>query len=208
MNVMPVTISPESSVLGRGTELECEVVRQLLPTDLQALLERASAPLDSKSSLLGKVRHAHHRLAMLVVQGLDTVEISFITGYSTNYINGLRRDPTFSELLDYYAIERDKVFVDTLERMKQIGVTVLDELQSRLAEGPEKWSNREMMEMAEMMLLRPIASHQTGQSPAGSGVVVNVKFVQSSTSGSVPVEANDEAGLIIDHRAADQEIPL
>jgi hypothetical protein len=121
----------------------------------------------------------------LLVQGRSDAEVALITGYSPNRIWMLRNDPTFKELMAGYQQIRNQVFVDTLERMRVLGLSTLDELQERLEASPEKWSNRELMEMADLMLVKPriaTSSDLTGSGGVNrSGVNVTVQFVKSET---------------------------
>ena len=75
-------------------------------------------------------------------------------------------------------------------RMRDLGIASIEELQSRLDEKPEDWSRRELMELAELMLVKPMAASQRspGQGgAAGAGVAINVKFVNSPNSSALPV---------------------
>jgi hypothetical protein len=141
-----------------------------------------------------QLRASHHQLAELLSQGRPDTEVALITGYSLSRISILKRDPTFQELLANYATMRQKVFVDTLERMRILGLSSLDELQERLETAPERWSNRELMEMAELMLVKPTNKGPMG--PGGpsvnAGVQVNVQFVESHTP---PLVIEGKAGL-------------
>ena len=169
--------------------LICEVVRGLTSEDLGDLMN--PPPVEAPAQRIKRVHHQHHQLARLLAQGIADVEASFMTGYSQSYISTIKNhDPAFRELMAYYASEREAIFVETVERMKGLGLRTLDELQARLEEDPERWSNRELMELADLTLVRPmkVGSGQFGGqggagAGGGAGVVVNVKFVQP---GEVP----------------------
>lgn len=169
--------------------LSVEVVRSLGPADIPALrvrgeVQKSTLPAQSLASL----RYGHHSLAKALAEGKAQVEASLLTGYSQAYISSLKNDPAFKELLAYYASQREAIFVDTLERMKTLGIMALEELQERLSNEPAKFSNREAMEMAELMLLKPLTAKgaSAGQGPSpGGGVSVTVNFVQ--TEGAKPV---------------------
>lgn len=175
------------------SDLTIEIVRSLTESDLPKLV--SPDPLHSKPIPIQQLRSSHHQLAQLLAQGRPDNEVALITGYSPSRISILRSDPTFSELLASYQSIREKVFVDTLERMKVLGLSTLDELQERLEAEPHKWSNRELMEMADLMLVKPKLPTPMGQSSAlggvaiatsGSpnsavGVAINVQFVKSDT---------------------------
>jgi len=170
--------------------IEIELVRALTPADATEIASRP--PSATSRDPLKRIRHSHHQLAQLLAQGREQAEIALVTGYSPGYITVIKQDPTFAELIAYYSTERKAIFVDTLERMKSLGITVMEELQQRITDEPEKWSNREMMEFAKLLLIEPerkTAGFQSG-GPNGPGVSVTVNFV------SPP--ARDEAGLVIE----------
>jgi hypothetical protein len=162
----------------RKGPLEIEILRPLVEEDLPLLI--SPPPVKAPPSSILSIRHSHHQLAQLLARGDCTqTEAALITGYSLSYISILKTDPAFAELLSQYQEERKEIFVDVLERMKVLGLSTLDELQRRLEEMPEGWSRRELMEMAELMLVKP---HQGRASAAGApapAVSVNVKFVQA-----------------------------
>lgn len=178
---------------GRGSKspqsLEIEIVRGLTEQDLPLLVNPPS--VGSVAPTVQALRASHHQLAQLLARGMSETEASLITGYSLSRVSILKSDPTFAELLANYQANRELVFADTLERMRILGLSTLDELQDRLETDVARWSNRELMEMAELMLVKPRIATPMGQASAlggsatgsstGSGVVVNVKFVSSDT---------------------------
>lgn len=159
-----------------------EILREITKSDLPALSGRTVAA-PQKLNDLKNIAYTHHRVAQLLVKGIDEGEVAAITGYTQSRISFFKQDPAFCELLAYYATQREAVFVDTLERMKALGINALEELQRRLEEYPGKWANREIMEMAELMLLKPNLGKyaRQGQGGGSGGVTVNVKFVNSNS---------------------------
>jgi hypothetical protein len=172
-------------------ELVIEVVRSLSETDVAKLA--SPDPLNSKPIPIQALRASHHQLAQLLAQGRPDSEIALLTGYSPSRISILKSDPTFQQLMSGYQDIRAAVFVDTLERMKVLGLSTLDELQERLEAEPQKWSNRELMEMADLMLVKPRVATPMGQASALGGglytsnsnstvgVAIQVQFVKSDT---------------------------
>jgi len=158
-----------------------EVERALVPSDL-ASLEAGDSPAASpaQGGIL-HIRYAHHQLArLLVTEGAALAEISLLTGYSPAYISNLKNDPAFKELLAHYEAQKELKFIDVLDRMKTLGLSVLDELQRRLEADPEGFKKSELMSLADLTLLRSRAGvgSSGGDSPAGnSPVQVNVSFV-------------------------------
>jgi hypothetical protein len=169
-------------------DLFIEIVRPLTSDDLPALLSPTS--LGTTPIQLQRLRTSHHQLAQLLAQGRTEAEASLITGYSNSRISILKSDPTFAELLASYTAMRTEIFSDTLERMKVLGLSSLDELQERLESDPSKWTNRELMEMADMLLVRPRIATPMGQggvlnaggpNASATGITLQVQFVQSTT---------------------------
>src|SRR5215467_9971502 len=182
---------------GRGgraaRRVNWEVVRTLrVPDDLPLLSERH--PKRASQQTLKHIRNSHHQLARLMATGVDQEEISLITGYSPAYISRIKNDPTFEALVDYYDKQRDEIFVDVVERMKTLGLSTLDELQRRLDDEPDEWYRRELMEMAELMLVKPAAARTPLHTTATiAPVSVNVKFVTAQPREPLAIE-----GIIVD----------
>ena len=162
--------------------LSYEIIRPLVESDMSVILNppkqaaRPEKPLET-------LRHAHHRLAECLAQGMGTSEAAIVTGYSPGYISNIRGNPAFEDLIAHYSEVRQQVFVDTLERMKQLGITVLEELQEQLTLAPEKWSRRELMEFAELLLVKGANAQRpqtAGGAGGGSGVNVSVSFVTAT----------------------------
>lgn len=168
-----------------------QVVRTLrLPDDLPLLFEKRP----TRRRNLKQVRHSHHQLARLLATGVPHEEASLITGYSPTYISVIKDDPTFVGLIDYYDTQREQIFVDVIERMRTLGLSTLDELQHRLDEEPDEWSRRELMEMAELMLVKPAAARTPLQvTAAAAPVAVNIRFVTAQHDEPKQVE-----GIVID----------
>jgi len=163
-------------------DLTFEVIRSLTAEDMAEL--ETPSPLGSQPLPIQQLRASHHQLAQLLAQGRPDQEVSLITGYSPSRISILKKDPTFQELLASYREIREQVFADTLERMRVLGLSTLDELQERLESSPERWSNRELMEMADLMLVKPQRAQQGlsgGTASGASPVSINVQFVESKT---------------------------
>ena len=129
-----------------------------------------------------RVNHTRHLAAQLMASGtVSQVEVSRRTGYTPTYISKIKKDPEFQKLLAYYEGQVEQKYVDGLERMQVLGLAVLDELQARLEADPEGWTKRELMELAELLLIKQRApSDRREMSP--SGVRVNVQFVTAESS--------------------------
>ena len=164
-------------------------VRPLTPEDIPTLSAQTTQ-IAPAGSPIARIKHAHHSLARRIALGESPTVISAATGYSPGYISTIQRDPAFIELLSYYTTQAEQIFVDVAERMRDLGIASIEELQSRLDEKPEEWSRRELMELAELMLVKPLAAAgkfgQNGGSTS-SGIAISVKFVNSPAVSTLPV---------------------
>lgn len=173
--------SPGPITRGEAPEggLLVELVRDLDIGDIPALKQK---PLSENSALvpsLMSIRSAHHGLAQMLAKGDPIEKVSLFTGYSASYISRLQKDPTFRELLSYYATEREQVFIDAMKRLSDLGITAIEELQDRLATAPEGFTNREIMELTELALLKGKGTGNSGSNSNSPNVAVTVSFVSA-----------------------------
>lgn len=158
---------------GKRPALTVEVVRSLSELDRTKL---AKPPIVPPGSQISRLRHAHYNLAQLLARGMSRIDAAATSGYTPQYVALLiDTDPAFQELVAHYADDRREIFAHEVARLKVLGLTALEELQARLAETPEKWTNRELMEFAELCLTHSSERAQ-GIAAAPGGVVVNVSF--------------------------------
>jgi hypothetical protein len=174
-----------------AADLTAEIARTLTPADLPMLV--APPPVGATPPTLVALRHTHHLLAQLLAKGHSQTEAAAISGYSVSRVSILCADPTFRELLEHYRAQREIAFVDVMERMAALGLHSLEELQARIDEKPEEFTARELIELAELMLVKGRA--QAGGAPAAAaplGVQVNVQFV------SAKPQIEGEPGMVIE----------
>jgi hypothetical protein len=171
------------------------VVRELTSADLPDLREPAVNP---PTSGIQQIRAQHHNIARLVVQGHPDVEVSLLTGYTPEYVRKLKGDPSFAELVAYYQAQKEIKFADMLERMRELGLSAMEEIQARLANEPEEWSNRELMELLDRMGPRS-GPMPFGQSPAAGNVSVTVQFVKPNVAGDSAKVINQEPEREMDY---------
>jgi len=172
--------------------VEVEVVRALTQDDVPLLL--APPPVGSTAPSVQKMRHQHHLLARTLAEGHSHAAAALITGFSVSRISILSSDPTFQHLLQHYTDNKDLIFTDLMERMKTLGLSTLEELQARLDEKPDEWSKRELMDLAELLLVKGKGPGAGAASAAGSpAVAISVSFVQAAVKpdaiggGSAPI---------------------
>lgn len=177
---MPAELALGSARGGKkaSKQLSWSIVRALTPEDLPKI--QNPPPIGFQGQRLRELRSAHHQLAQLIASGEEHETICLMTGYSMARISILKGDPAFAELIKYYQIQREQVFIDLVEREKALGIATLEELQARLEEDPAGWTRKELMELYDR--LRPV---QQGQGkPGGPGgptpVAIQVNFVSPS----------------------------
>lgn len=161
------------------TPITIEIDRALVPQDLAAL-EAGDTPAKPQGGIsLTSIRHSHHQIAKLLVSATELAEISLLTGYSPAWISTLKTDPAFKELLAYYEQQKELQFIDVLDRMKNFGLSVLDELQRRFDEDPADFKKSELFSMSDLFLLRSRAMPGGGASggPTPAPLALNISFV-------------------------------
>jgi hypothetical protein len=162
----------------RPATVEYEVLRELGDSDIA--LANGEAGLGTPIPAIQRLRHAHHQLARVLASGVKAVEASYITGYTQSRISILKADPAFQELLAYYAEQREAQYLDVHQRLAVLGTSTAEELQERIDEQPEKFTNRELMELIELTL----PTQKAGAKAQASGApalppVVNIQFVSA-----------------------------
>lgn len=161
-------------------------LRDLDESDLPDLLDPPPQP---PATVIARLRQRHHAAARLLAEGRKVAEVAMITGYQPGRISALQADPAFIELIHYYSSQVDAVYVSVHERLAALSESAVGELQDRLEETPEKFSVRELKELAELALDR------TGFAPKGNGggsgttpvgpSVLNISFVTPENTQAV-----------------------
>lgn len=147
----------------KGKVVPPSFLRDIGEEDLPAL-RGASRELPYRRPL-EKVRATHHLAARCIAEGKSNVETGFITGYTPVRISQLLKDPTFQELVAHYRKEVEGKWLNVQERLAALSMAVTEEMQERLEEVPESFSNEELRRWAETLLDR------SGQ---GKSTTVNV----------------------------------
>ena len=196
---LPLSLIDDADlVLPRGRRpsapLELVLVRELTEADRGDI---AAPPAQgTKPPALNKIRHTHHQLARALAQGHSDVEAGFITGYSQAYISNLKNDPAFAELLTHYQTNKELVFVDVAERMKRLGLATLEELQERLEHEPDGFTHAQLMELAELTLLkgRSAPGAASGPTSGSGGIALQISFNNGPGPSGPTIEGSVENG--------------
>lgn len=144
--------------------LELEIMDSIEPADLIAREDEGQLET-SQPPTLARLRGIHHDIARLLATGLSPAEVSAITGYSPSRISTLQNDPSFKELLSFYAQKDAEVFVDVRKRLATLGMDASAELSDRLVDKPESFTNTQLIELTKATLDRagynPVAKSLT-----------------------------------------------
>lgn len=169
---------------GASQPLSIAYERDLTMDDLAGL---QSGALVSTTPPIAKLKSAHHNMARLLADGRKAVEVSAITGYSQSRISLLQKDPAFAELVQYYKAQAAEVYLDVHSRLAQVGMGALDELQDRLDEKPETFTNKELQSLVETTFDRSVAPPKGGAKVGQGGnappPVVTINFISPPEGG-------------------------
>lgn len=169
-----------------------EKVRPLSESDIEAIEQGAASSVATPS--LKSLGARHHSIAQKIAQGMSSTDISLITGYTPQYVNQLKNDPAFKELIEYYSSQVELKFVDVVDRMKQLGVSAVEELQRRIDEKPEEMSNGVLRDIAETMIIKPVQAMAQAKAAAnGTGGIqkVQIEFVKAKVEPQI-IEGTQE----------------
>ena len=187
----PLDFLPDVGPGRKAIPLTAEYSRDLTPADFSApaVVTQTSAPLV-------KIRDAHHALARVLATGIGEGEASLITGYSPSRISILKNDPQFQELLSFYRSTGTSQVADMRERMTNLGLTAISELQERLEENPTDFSPALLKDIAKDMADR--VGHAPKAASGGGNVNVNINLNDRMAEARNRVEAARKA-KVIDH---------
>src|SRR5215475_10112892 len=153
---------------GRGrvpAPVYIEPIRPLTAADL----ERLSSKELTNQPALRKPRAIHHKQAQLLAEGYSVTEVANLVGSAPARICVLQRDPTFSELVDYYITQRADIESTRYNKMQNTLFDILeiatDEMQERL-EDDEK---RALINNAELRKIAEFAADRTVAPPKSAG---------------------------------------
>lgn len=160
--------------------LRIEVVRPLTEEDLVA------SPRPAPPPSLRDTKNSHHTLAKLCAEGRGDIECSRMTGYSVGYVNRLRNDPTFRELVLHYTEVVNLAATDFLGAMRETGMDMLDELRRRVEGDPSSFSHRELMEAMKLLLVEPMKSEAGRAAALTASPPIAISFITSGAAREAP----------------------
>lgn len=173
------------TALGLKTELDGDLIveRELTEQDILALGAEALA---QGPTSIARLRHRHHLVARLLVEGRPNIEVAAITGYAQGSISQMKADPAFQELMEYYKGQTDAVYVGVHERLARVGEMALDEIEDRLHTKPDTFSNKELRELTAETFERTVAPGKgLGANQGSSGHSITIQFVDPKPQGQL-----------------------
>ena len=96
-----------------------------------------------------RLRDSHHAAARLFAEGRRVPEVSVATGYSTARLRTLQQDQTFIELVGFYREQVQVAMADVYQRLGQLSLDAVQELQLRLDEEPDSFTVGQLMELVK-----------------------------------------------------------
>ena len=171
-----------------GFDPQFEEARELTLDDLGGL----PAPAPNR---VERLRDSHHALARVLASGLAISEASAITGYSIPRIHRLLEAPAFEELVAFYAARGQAAVANLTDRMSILGHSAAAELQERLDETPDKFSNQGLLKVLE------VTADRTGHGVRSTQVNINLDLEARLDA------ARRRAGLVVEHDPRTDTIP-
>ena len=203
---------------GLGRPLQATVSRELEEVDLRLLSILPDGVLEKTTPAVARLRHSHHLLARLLAEGRRPNECSMITGYSPSRISILQNDPTFLDLIASYRAQVQEIYVSVHERLAQLGVDSIEELQARLDEHPERFTIADLQEMMKLTMDRsghgPTAQVKHTHHVITPEILEKIKAeaarrqIGSVRALDVSQGSGSPGGLLIEGRAELAEVPL
>lgn len=120
------------------------LVRPLTAEDIEAA---ATILKSSKAPVIERPSERHHALARLLARGFNESEAGAMVGYGPAHVSILKASPAFQELIELYREKNDLEFAEFAGRLSGLGRDAILELQTRLENEPEKFTNAMLLEL-------------------------------------------------------------
>lgn len=116
-----------------------------------------------------QLRAVHHRCAQLLAAGtLDQNQVAILCNFSPSRVSWLiNHDPAFQELVAYYRSVMEQQFLDFVDIASDLSKDALVELQTRLDEKPETFTNNQLFELVKTV------ADRSGNAPVTRSVSVS-----------------------------------
>jgi hypothetical protein len=129
-----------------------------------------------------RIKASHHRIARLCATGASNIEVAQACGYTPQYIsNLLTANPAFKELVAHYSRLDEAELLDLRAKQARLGELAVDELTDRIADKPDLFSIRELIDVVESSVNKPrLAEMQKGWTSSGPPSPITISFVTAN----------------------------
>jgi hypothetical protein len=139
------------NITGRNSApLRGHITRPLALDDINSLRTEG----ETKAPRIKQLRQRHHALAKALTDGIKDGEAGIICGYTASRVSILKADPTFIELMSFYALKRENSYVELHDKIANLGEDAVDEMTSRLEDDPDGLSVGQLIEIGKLALDR------------------------------------------------------
>lgn len=188
--------APDGRGRPRSDSPVLHVVRALTEADRE-LIENPPK-LGIAPTQLKRIGARHHQAARHVAEGKTDYQVAALTGYVLGTIRLYKQDPAFKELVEYYRSNLEATYWDVHKKLATLGEVATDELLERMEIEPERFSRKELREVAEFALDRSVAPTKAAGKMASGPTApthISISFVSSPNAGE-PLLPPGEARVI------------
>lgn len=152
----------------RSAALAPTVLRELTLEDLGKLQQDRGI----KTPRIKSITDRHHAIARLLAAGTKPGEAAAILQMHPSRISTLQADPTFNELIGLYREKVDFAFTDALDHIAGLSKDAVVTLRDRLEDEPDKFSNKELLDVLTA------TADRSGNGPTTTQVNINANLAE------------------------------
>jgi hypothetical protein len=134
-----------------------------------------------------RIKASHHKIAQLIATGASYIDVAATCGYTPQYISNLSTsNPAFQELVSHYTRAAEAEMLDLRSKQARLGEMAVDEITDRLAEDPQNFTVRELLDVIESNANKPrLVEAQHGWVQSGPPSPITIQFVTASQGEAV-----------------------
>lgn len=121
---------------------------------------------------LTRLNYKHQLLARYIAKGYALEQASMLSGYSLHGARMVERDPSFQDLVKYYAGELEEYKEMLIVKLQAVSMEAVDELLERFSRD----ELREKMSIGQLEALIKLGSDRLGLAPASSRQEIDVNI--------------------------------
>lgn len=146
-------------------------VRGMTPEDLEFLRHRSVGPR------LKRLRDTHHAVARLIAVGKRIGEVAFLTGFSTQRVGTLLKDPAFIELVERYRGDVNESWREGVDEYQQMAMRNMAIAERQLTDRLEAADDAgETLPTRELIAITADRADRFGYGKRSTQLNVNVDF--------------------------------